>query len=279
VTTEGEFHTVHRQLRRLAEAGVAVSFVAAHPARTLADRLLAACTDDTAAVLVSAVLFETAARVPHLDGLAARARERGIEVLLDAYHAFDVTPCDARQTPGAFVVGGGYKYAQWGEGVCFLVVPADCPLRPVYTGWFADFAHLSERRTDAPVTYGERLADRFAGSTYDPVSHYRARAVARFFDAQGLDVGTLRDISLRQTGRILSGLEGLDVVTPRDPDDRGGFVAVRVADAPRVVAELRAEGVWVDARGDLVRLGPAPYLTDAELDRGVTAFVRAARRT
>jgi kynureninase len=278
VTTAGEFHTIHRQLRRLAEEGVAVTFVPPAPAGTLAERLLAATRDDTAAVLASAVLFETSERVAGLGELAAGARARGAEVLLDAYHAFNVAPFDAGDAPGAFVVGGGYKYAQWGEGACFMVVPEGCALRPVYTGWFADFAHLADRRTDAPVTYGDRLADRFAGSTYDPVSHYRARAVARFFDDQGLDVPTLRATSLRQTGRVLAALGDHDVATPRAPDARAGFVAVRVADAPAVVAALRAEGVFVDARGDLVRLGPAPYLTDDELDRGVAAFLRAARR-
>jgi len=278
VTTTGEFHTLHRQLRRLAEERVEVVFVPAQPTATLAERLLAATDDGTAAVLASTVLFETSARVPHLDALTAEARARGAEVLLDAYHSFNVAPFDARAVPGAFVVAGGYKYAQWGEGVCFMIVPEDCTLRPVYTGWFADFAHLSDRRTSGPVGYGSRLADRFAGSTYDPVSHYRARAVARFFDAQGLDVATLRAISLRQTERIFEALEGFDVVTPRAPEERAGFVAVRVAEAPAVVAALRARKVFVDARGDLVRLGPAPYLTDDEIARGTEAFVRVARR-
>jgi kynureninase len=278
VTTGGEFHSIHRQLRRLSEEGVAVTFVDPLPADTLAERLLAAVRENTAAVLVSAVLFESATRVPHLDALSAGALARGAEVLLDAYHAFNVAPFDAATTPGAFVVGGGYKYAQWGEGNCFMVVPAGCTLRPVYTGWFADFAHLAERRTDAPVTYGDRLADRFAGSTYDPVSHYRARAVDQFFESVGLDTATLRAISLRQTERILAALGDHDVVTPRDPERRAGFIAVRVADASGVVDALRAEGVFVDARGALVRLGPAPYLTDDEIDRGVSAFLRVARR-
>jgi len=278
VTTGGEFHTIHRQLRRLGEEGVAVTFVDPLPADTLAERLLAALRDDSAAVLASAVLFETATRVPDLDALTAGARARGAEVVLDAYHAFNVAPFDASDFPGAFVVGGGYKYAQWGEGSCFMVVPDGCTLRPVYTGWFADFAHLAERRTDAPVTYGARLADRFAGSTYDPVSHYRARAVDRFFDSMGLDVATLRATSLRQTSRILAALGDHDVATPREPERRAGFIAVRVTNAAAVVDSLRAEGVFVDARGDLVRLGPAPYLTDDEIDRGVVSFLRAARR-
>ena len=41
---------------------------------------------------------------------------------------------------------------------------------------------------------------------------------------------------------------------------------------------LRAEGVLVDARNETLRLGPAPYLTDDEIDRGVDAVARALAR-
>ena len=48
----------------------------------------------------------------------------------------------------------------------------------------------------------------------------------------------------------------------------------RIVDASKdVVARLRARGVMTDARGDRLRLGPAPYLTDDEIDRGVAAVV------
>ncbi len=280
VTTAGEFHSIHRQLRRLAEEGVAVTFVDPHPATTLAARLADAIRSDTAAVLTSTVLFETSERVHGTRGLIDAAHAKGAAVLLDAYHAFNVVPIDPAETAGAFVTGGGYKYAQWGEGVCFLRVPTGCALRPVYTGWFADFAHLSDRRTDAPVSYGSDGADRFAGSTYDPASHYRARAVVHFFDAQGLTVPALRDVSLRQTERIFEGLAraGWSAATPRDPSLRGGFVSVRVDNVSELVEAMRGDAVYVDARGALVRLGPAPYVTDDEIDRAVASFVRHARR-
>ena len=42
VTTDGEFHTIHRQVDRLAEAGLAIAKIAARPADTLAERLAAA---------------------------------------------------------------------------------------------------------------------------------------------------------------------------------------------------------------------------------------------
>jgi kynureninase len=163
-----------------------------------------------------------------------------------------------------------------GEGNCFLRVPPIARnLRPIVTGWFASFAALADERSHG-VAYGERAADRFAGSTYDPTSHYRARAVAEFFYRERLDVDALRAVSLRQTERILALLPGFDVVTPSDR--RAGFVAVRVGDAAGTVAALRAQNILVDARADIVRLGPAPYLTDDEIDRGVRAFIAAARR-
>ncbi len=192
-----------------------------------------------------------------------------VEMLVDAYHAFDVVPFDVASLGGdVFVTAGGYKYAQWGEGNCFLRVPSSFEGRPAYTGWFADFAHLSAPRDGRAVSYGSRPAERFAGSTYDPTSHYRARVVTAFFDAQGLDVAALRAISLRQTSRRIAGLDGLEILTPRD-EARGGFVSVRVRDASAVVAALDARGVLTDARGQLLRLGPAPYVTDDELDEAV----------
>src|SRR5947208_859186 len=53
VTSDGEFHTIRRQLDRLAEEGLAVVKVAARPADTLTDRLADVVDDRTACVLVS----------------------------------------------------------------------------------------------------------------------------------------------------------------------------------------------------------------------------------
>jgi kynureninase len=176
---------------------------------------------------------------------------------------------------GCFVTGGGYKYAQWGEGVCFLRVPPGRAYRPVYTGWFSDFSRLAEPR-GAALGYGPRPADVFAGSTYDPVSHYRARRVIRFFAEQGLSVPRLAALYRRQTQRLLDGLEGYRVRTPRAPERRGGFVAVEIPNAAAVVAALRERRVHTDSRGDLLRFGPAPYVTDEELDRALAAFREVA---
>jgi kynureninase len=209
--------------------------------------------------------------VPGLPALIQSARARGVEVLLDTYHALYAVPftLDSLGARDAFLVGGGYKYAQWGEGNCFLVVPPRA-FRPVDTGWFAGFSGLAHAR-EGEVGYGASGAAAFAGSTYDPTSHYRARAVIRFFKEHGLTVEALRLRSLQQTQRLLRGLEDLEVATPLEPAARGGFVAVKVRDAAQVVEALRARQIVTDARGDLLRLGPAPYLLDSELDAAVAA--------
>lgn len=271
VTTSGEFHSADRQLRRLAEQGLDVVFVDVEPVATLAERIAKEVDDRTSAVVVSTVLFGSASVVPGLDALVTATRARGAEILLDAYHAFDVVPFTVPE--GAFLVAGGYKYAQWGEGACFLRVPEGARHRPVVTGWFAGFAQLDGHR-GGEVGYADDGATRYAGSTFDPASFFRARAVARFFDAQGLTPEVLRATSLAQTGRILEHVSALpvEVVTPRAPEARAGFVALRTPKARELVQELRSRGVFTDARGDVLRLGPAPYVTDAEIDRAMAAL-------
>jgi len=286
VTTDGEFHTIRRQLDRLREAGLDVRKIPSRPVETLVERLVAALDDRTAAVLVSSVLFETAEIVPGLGNLATACALHGAELLVDAYHHLGVVPFDleAMELQGAFVVGGGYKYCQLGEGNCFLRVPADCQMRPVYTGWYAEFAAIEEAPRGGTVAYGHGAA-RFAGATYDPASHYRAAAVFAFADREGLEPDRLRALSVAQTSLLVSAIEALDLDPSRlrvermPPERRAGFVAVRAADAPTLARALAAHGLWCDARGERLRLGPAPYVTNEQLLRSIEILGHVAGRS
>ncbi|HEU4407335.1 MAG TPA: aminotransferase class V-fold PLP-dependent enzyme [Polyangiaceae bacterium] len=283
VATTGEFHSLFRQLARLGEAGVRVTWVDASERASLAERLCAAIEPGVACVAVSAVLFEDAAVVAGLGEVVARAAGAGALPLVDAYHAFNVVPLDyGPAKESAFVLGGGYKYAQFGEGVCFLRAPPGSALRPLYTGWFAEFDALERPRAYGPVGYGPG-GDRFAGSTFDPAGLYRAEAALDLFDRFGLGVEALRELSLHQTGLLLEAALGhrlaregrLSVATPPEPARRGGFVALRTPQARAAAARLRERGVYVDARGDLLRLGPAPYLRDDEIEAGAALALEA----
>ena len=278
VTTDGEFHTIRRQTDRLAEAGIEVVKVAARPGDSLAERLAAEVNDRGTCVLVSSVLFETAEIVPHLDALARVCDLRGATLLVDAYHHLNVVPFDvhAMGLSGAFITGGGYKYCQLGEGNCFLRVPPGCELRPVVTGWFTEFSALAEKPSDGLVAYAAG-ADRFAGATYDPTSHYRAAAVFKFHEEMDLEPSRLREISRHQVGLLQREFERLDLdpavahVEPIPEERRAGFLAIRTARAVSVATELRSRGVFTDARGDVLRLGPAPYVTDEQVRDGIAA--------
>jgi kynureninase len=277
VTTDGEFHTLRRQLGRLGEDWLDVVRVEARPAGTLAERLAAVADERTAAVLVSAVLFEDARIVPHLDELADACAARGSELLIDAYHALGAMPFTAPSS--AWVVGGGYKYLQLGEGNCFLRLPEHAyDLRPAITGWYAEFGALAEPPRPGQVAYGSGAAA-FAGSTYDPASHYRAARVFDFFAEQGLTPQVLRASYRRQVDVLAASVDALglpdDLVT-RDRmtplDCFGGFLALRSPRAGDLQRELAARGVLTDTRGHTLRLGPAPYLADGQLEEAVTVL-------
>jgi kynureninase len=284
VTTDGEFHTLRRQLDRLAEEGIEVVKVPADRASELAARMAAAVDARTAAVLVSAVLFQTGWIVDGLAEVAAACAREGAELLVDAYHALNAMPYPVHRLglDGAYVVGGGYKYCQLGEGNCFLRVPEGCALRPAVTGWFAEFEALAEK-TDGRVAYGEGGA-RFAGATYDPTSHYRAAEVFDFFAEQGLTPELLREVSQHQVGLLARRFDALDLppaVADRDrevPLEKiGGFLSLRSPHAGALSRALAARGVATDFRDDRLRLGPAPYLSESQLEAAMDLLGEAAR--
>ena len=286
VTSGGEFHTLRRLLARLGEDVLDVVVVPARPAASLAERIAARLDGRTAAVLVSAVLFEDARIVPGLDGLARACEERRVELLVDVYHALGALPflLAAHGLERAWIVGGGYKYLQLGEGNCFLRVPPHGDeLRPALTGWFAEFAELGAEHEPGRVEY-PRGGMRFAGATYDPTSHYRAARVFAFFDERGLTPELLRESYLHQTGllaRLIDELDLPDDVLRRDretPLDRfGGFLAVESVHAEHLSRRLYRTGVSTDSRGRFLRLGPAPYLSDAQLEDAVDRLGAAVR--
>jgi kynureninase len=83
---------------------------------------------------------------------------------------------------------------------------------------------------------------------------------------------------------LASEFDALDLdpgVISRDRDaplsEIGGFLALRCPAAPSLTTKLRARGVWTDSRGDVLRLGPAPYLSDRQLRDAIAVLGEAVR--
>jgi kynureninase len=232
--------------------------------------------------MVSSVLFETAEIVPGLNRVAEGCEAHGASFLVDAYHHLNVVPFDVRAMglERAFVTGGGYKYCQLGEGNCFLRVPPATRLRPVLTGWFAEFQALDAANRQPGVVSYPAGAAAFAGATYDPTSHYRAAAVFDFHSAQQLTADRLRAISVHQVGLLESAIAALDLdpskaqVLKIAADRRAGFLGVRSPHATQLARALRQYAVSADSRGDILRLGPAPYISDEQLHEAAAKLSR-----
>jgi kynureninase len=286
VTTEGEFHSLRRQLDRLAEEGLEVVRVPVEPVATLAERLAEEVDDRTAMVGASAVLFMTSQVVPDLRATAAACERHGAELLVDAYHALGTVPFDvhALGLGSAWITGGGYKYLQLGEGNAILRLPPHGhDVRPAVTGWFAEFDLLTAQRDDPHhVAYGSP-ASRFASGTYDPTSAYRGARVFRFLDEQGLTPQSLHESYQHQLGVLADAFDALAL--PPDVIDRdrrvpltglGGFLSLITPQAGDVRAALAERGVLTDSRADRLRVGPAPYLSDRQLEAGMATIGEVA---
>jgi kynureninase len=141
----------------------------------------------------------------------------------------------------------------------------------VITGWFSEFEALTDAARGG-VAYGQGPA-RFAGATYDPTSHYRAAAVFDFFEERALTPELLREVSQHQVGLLARLFDELDLdprVVARDRsvplEGIGGFLALESPRAGELCSGLKERGVSTDSRGSVLRLGPAPYLSDEQLE-------------
>ena len=282
VTTDSEFHSLRRLLNRLQEEGLQVVKIATHPLATLLDRLMQAVDANTAAVCCSKVFYNSGLIVDNLKPLAAHCLSLSCELLIDAYHCINVVPFTIKEEglEQAYIIGGGYKYCQLGEGNCFIRLPKDCNLRPIATGWYGEFGDLTQN-AKASTHYANGAA-RFAGATYDPTAHYRAVEVFQFFRAQSLDPEKLRAISQHQMALLQNTFLNLDL----DPgcialdnniplSHRAGFITFFTTKASELQASLKMQGIHCDQRGNLLRFGPAPYLSDLQCTDAIGGLATA----
>jgi kynureninase len=96
------------------------------------------------------------------------------------------------------------------------------------------------------------------------------------FEEWGLTPELLREVSQHQVGLLAERFDALDAdpeVITRDRSvalsEIGGFLALRSSRAAELSRRLRTGGVLTDYRDDLLRLGPAPYLAEAQLIESV----------
>jgi len=288
LSTDSEFHSFRRQATRLKESGeIHLETVAQFPRETFSERFAqTASSGSFDMVFVSHVFFDSGGVLPEAEKLLRELATTCRMLVLDTYHSFLARPFSLRGLENdIFVVGGAYKYAQAGEGACFLYTPPKAEaLRPKFTGWYAHFAALSAPPSSQLCGYGEG-AWRFWGSTFDPSALYRLRAVLAFLDHEGLTGEKLHQHSLAlQEGclerlrklqareewqrRLQSAAEG--VVEARD---RGNFLSFKLpsGQGAEIQKHLGQRKILSDSRetahGSFLRFGFGLYHDATDLER------------
>ncbi|NQE61711.1 aminotransferase class V-fold PLP-dependent enzyme [Caulobacter sp. RHG1] len=281
LATDGEFHSFRRQAQRWVEAGQIELTAIDSQAPDFAERFLeAARAGGHDLIFASHVFFKTGTVFDRAWELADLAHPEGPWVVIDGYHGFRAVPTDLSAVADRiFYLAGGYKYAMAGEGAAFLHAPAGFAPRPVLTGWYAEFGDLEG--PPGGVGYA-RDASRFLGATFDPSGLYRFVAAGRMLEAEGLTsakvaqhVKTLQHDLL---GRIAAGeagaLKAAIVLNPPGERSQARFLALRHPDANAWKHALAENGVVVDVRDDVLRIGLSLY-HDAD---DIAAFTAACAR-
>lgn len=284
VTTDGEYHSARRQFQRLEETGVEIVRVAHQDGSQVIEQLIDLVDGQTAMVMVSSVFFLTGEIITGFKSLLDKCSAHDAILVVDVYHQLNVVPFSIREEAleQAYIVGGGYKYCQLGEGNAFLRFPKGCQLRPIITGWFAEFALMSAKPSSR-VAYPDG-PDRFAGATYDPTPHYRAAKVFEFFKTQHMTPPLLRQISQHQIKLLRDEFDKLglpEAAMSRNYElsleQTAGFLALTTPHAKTIHQQLLQHEVYTDYRGDILRLGPAPYLADSQIIEAVEILGRVVR--
>lgn len=274
LTTDSEFYSFERFARRLAELpNVTIDRIATTPFEDFESRLALRLQQKDYDIVFSSLVFFNSGfyadrLVETLLPFASRAT-----IIVDLYHAGGALPVDLKTAAEAiYFVGGGYKYFSAGEGACFLITPEDSRLRPLSTGWLAEFSALDESLR-GQVAYPAGAA-RFAGATFDPSGWYRFNAVMRWWQELGLTPTTIhRHVRDLQNSFI----EDIGGARPNGFDSRrdwGNFLTYSHKDSGIIVNELRKQDVFIDARDGYLRFGFGYYQTRED----VASFAKCLRK-
>jgi kynureninase len=232
------------------------------------ERLLAAIDEDTLLVPISHVVFRSSF-IKDVKAIVEKAHRVGALVVLDTFQSLGNVPVDVQAFNVDFATGGVLKWLCGGSGTSYLYVRPDLArkLEPKITGWFAhehpfDFAIGPTQYSDPPY--------RFMQGTTNIPGYHAALPGLQIIREAGVD--RIRVKSKKMTARLieLADQRGWKVNAPRDPEHRGGTVAIAIPNAYEVCQELLRRDVVVDFRPKAgVRFSPHFYNTMEEIDRAI----------
>ncbi len=255
--------------RRLAaQTGAEIHTVTREAGQTWTDAVVGALDERVGVVSVPNVHWTDGALVD-LGLVAARSRQVGARLVVDASQSLGAMPLDVADLRPDFVVSVGYKWLLGPFGRSYLwVAPEHRQGEPLEENWIArggaeDFARLVDYRDDYQP--GARRYDQGARTLFELTP--MAVAALEQLLAWGVEriAASLNQVTADITRRAASlGLDASDGA-PRGPHLLGLRLPVDARE--RVLPVLAQANCFAAMRGDSLRVAPHLHVTPADVDR------------
>ena len=236
---------------------------------------LDAWTPDVGLALLTWVSSTTSHRIA-LREVVAWARQMGSLVGVDITQAAGLLPFDVHAPEVDFAVSTSLKWmcGTPGAGVLYVSPRLIGHCEPELRGWFSQSNPFNWDITKFGFAGDIR---RFDNGTPSVVSALASLPALEWHAGQDHAAMLAHNRSL--SSRIIAAADDLrlHLLSPRDPDRRGGSVMLRLPErlsATAVVGALRAQGITTDARGQTLRLSPGAVTTMAGVERLVEVLAR-----
>lgn len=236
------------------------------------DEVVRQMNDEVALVFLPSVQYRSG-QLLNIQKIAAAARERNIPAGFDCSHSVGAIPHYFNDWDVDFALWCSYKYLNGGPGCgAFLYVnQKHFSKEPLLAGWFGCD---KEKQFDMLNTFiPSQTAGRWQISSPGILGTSPIEGALKITLEAGIE--NLRQQSLRLTAylaallreRITEVFEGFRIITPLDPNRRGGHIALEHPEALRITQALRARGIVPDLRPpNIIRLAPvALYNTFTEV--------------
>lgn len=205
----------------------------------------------------------TSSHLCNIEALVAHARAMGSLVGVDITQSIGLVPYNVTAPLVDFTVSSTLKWlcGTSGAGIIQVARPLLETCRPELRGWFSQPNPFSWDFDKFEYAGDIRRFDNGTPSV-----------VAALGSIPALEWHAKQDpIALLQQNRTLTNalIEaadelGFELATPRDPSQRGGSVMFKLpagTDTAQLVSDLRAKAIFVDCRGQILRLSPGNVTT------------------
>lgn len=277
LTTDSEFHSFARQIKRLEEfENVEVTYLMANE-ENFEKELLRESQNNYDLIFTSQVFFNTG-KVLDLRVIenVVQLKSENTIFVLDGYHGFCAVNTDLSNLEDKiYYLSGGYKYAQAGEGMCFMTIPSNCVLRPSYTGWFASFSTLETSEHDK-IQY-DNNGWRFWGSTQDFSALYRFVGVWDNFEKHQINVDKIHNYIQSLQRHFIENFKASNKLVSTNLSAVGHFLTLNFSslqNAQEAHKYLASKNVLTDFRGTKLRFGFGFYMELNQLNMALEILNR-----